>query len=152
MLSLSTEMKRTCKVATWHRARDLWTVFGKFFYRCCSCDCDENHNSPWVYFFFALPQAAARFLHITLTSVGNSTRQKRHLISWTKHAATAWEFLPRMPLEPRGTPMVCGRKGRWRLNCKVRRRDHNDIYNQTYCPFWCLWWGAAMLFASSRRI
>lgn len=88
------------------------------FYRCCGCDRDENHNSPWVYFFFALPQAAALFLHITSTSVGNSTRQKWHLISWTKHAANAWEFLPRMPLEPRGTPMVCGRKGRWRLNCK----------------------------------
>ena len=105
------------------------TVFCKFFYRFSGWDCDKNHNSPWVYFFFALPQAAARFLHITLTSVGNSTRQKRHLISWTKHAATAWEFLPRMPLEPRGTPMVCGRKGRWRLNCKIRRRDHDDIYN-----------------------
>ena len=36
------------------------------FHRCCGCDCNENHNLPWVYFFFALPQAAALFLHITL--------------------------------------------------------------------------------------
>ena len=52
------------------RAGSVMNRILQVFYRCCGCNCDENHNSPWVYFFFALPQAAALFLHITLTSVG----------------------------------------------------------------------------------
>lgn len=50
---------------------------------------------------------------------------------WSTCPANAREFLPRMPLEPRGTPMVCGRKGRWRLNCKVREITMTSIIKLT---------------------
>lgn len=80
------------------------------------CDCDENHNSPWGYFFFALPQAAALFLHITLTSVGNSTRQKNSTSSAGQNTLqTPGNFYPGCRSSPVAPQWFVGEKedGGW---------------------------------------